>query len=139
MKLNLTHQAVTPVQAEDAVLQLEMDMAEILRNERGLHERDAFDMARCLVDGMRQRYGGVQLGRRGLYIPAPSKAERNAQICREFNGTNCDEVCRKYGIKRSRLYQIIKTRGGKPIGGPPAAAPAAKSPVSSHEIGLSSR
>ena len=130
---------VTPVQAEDAVLQLEYDLADILREDQGLHERQAYDMARSLVQGLRKRYGGMQLGRRGLYIPAPSKAERNAQICHDFNGTNLSEVCKRYGIKRTRLYEIVK-RGGKPVGQPSAAAPVGgKSPVSSRESGRSSR
>lgn len=138
--MNVCHPPVTLAQAEDAVLQLQMDMAEILRKERGLHERDAFELARCLVQGMRQRYGGVQLGRRGLYIPAPSKAERNAQIRREFDGTNGVEVCKKHGIKRSRLYQIVGSKTGKPVGTPSAAAPmTANSPVSSRESGQLSR
>lgn len=137
--MTTTPRPVTPVQAEDAVLQLEYDLADILREDQGLHEREAFAMARCLVDGIRKRYGGVQLGRRGLYIPAPSKAERDAQICREFNGRNASDVCKKHGIKRSRLYQIISRSSGKPMGTPSAAAPAlANSPVSSRESGLAS-
>lgn len=115
--------AVTPAQAEDAVLQLEYDFADILRESQGMHERQAYAMARSLVEGMRKRYGGVQLGRRGLYIPAPNKSERDAQICRDFNGRNIEEVCKKHSIKRSRLYEIVK-RGGKPVGQPSAAAPA---------------
>lgn len=138
--MTTTPRPVTPVQAEDAVLQLEYDLADILREDQGLHEREAFAMARCLVVGIRKRYGGVQLGRRGLYIPAPSKAERDAQICAEFNGRNVSEICKKHGIKRSRLYQIINRTSGKPVGTPSAAAPvAANSPVSSHESGRVSR
>ena len=136
--MTTTPRPVTPVQAEDAVLQLEYDLADILREDHGLHEREAFAMARCLVDGIRKRYGGVQLGRRGLYIPAPSKAERDAQICQEFNGRNASDVCKKHGIKRTRLYEIVK-RGGKPVGKASAAAPGVgKSPVSSRESGRAS-
>lgn len=138
--MSLTSPALNLVQAEDVVLQLEYDLADILREDRGLHEREAFELARSLVQGMRRRYGGMQLGRRGLYIPAPSKAVRNAQICQEFNGRNAKEVCKKHGIKRSRLYQIISRESGKPVGTPSAAAPAAvKSPVSSCESGQAKR
>lgn len=138
--MNMTSHAVTTVQTEDAVLQLEYDLADILRDRQGMHEREAYEMARDLVEGMRKRYGGVQLGRRGLYIPAPSKAERDERIRREFNGTNAVEVCKEHGIKRSRLYQIVGRSTGKPVGQSSAACPVmSNSPVSSLNTGLTCR
>lgn len=121
--------AVTPAQAEDAVLQLEYDIVEIARRELGMHEREAYEIARVLVQGLRKRYGGVRLGHRGLYIPAPSKVERDAQIRQEFDGTNSKDVMKKHGISRARLYQILRPKPGSARIG----ISSAKSPVSTHE------
>lgn len=116
-------------QTEDAVLQLEHDMVEIVRAELGMHEREAFEVAKALVRGLRKRFGGLRIGSRGcaIYIPAPSKAERNAAICLEFDGTNLKELMQKHGIKRTQIYRVVGARvGGK--GG-------TKSPISRQEMG----
>lgn len=123
--------ASTPAQTDDAVLQLEYDIVEIARQELGMHERQAYEMAQALVRGLRKRYGGVRLGHRGLYIPAPSKAERDSQIRREYDGTNRDQVLRKHSISRSRLYQILSPKPSSPRIG----VSSAKSPASAHETG----
>ena len=120
----------TPAQTEDAVLQLEHDMVEIVRAELGMREREAFTLAQAIVRGLRNRYGGERLGHRGLYIPAPSKAQRNDAICKEFNGTNIEDVMKRHGIKRAQIYRIVSERAdGRQIG-----RAGAKSPISSHEM-----
>lgn len=101
---------MTPGQAEDAVLQLTYDIVDIARAGLGVSEGEATRMASAIVRGLRQRYGGVRLGQRGLYIPAPGKEERNAAVRREFDGTNGPEVMRRHGIKRSTLYTIVGQR-----------------------------
>lgn len=120
----------TPAQTEDAVLQLEHDMVEIVRAELGMHEREAFTLAQAIVRGLRNRYGGERLGHRGLYIPAPSKAQRNDAICKEFDGTNIEDMMKRHGIRRAQIYRIVSGRGdGRQIG-----RAGAKSPISSHEM-----
>ncbi|MBJ2139835.1 MULTISPECIES: Mor transcription activator family protein [Delftia] len=101
-------------QAADAVLQLEYDLVEMVREEMGWPEAQAYPLAKALVRGMRKRYGGMRIGGRGaaIYIPAPSKEERNEAIRREFDGTNRAAVMAKYGIKRTQLYRIISRRPG---------------------------
>lgn len=116
----------TPAQTDDAVVQLEYDIVEIARQEIGMHEREAYEIARALVQGLRKRYGG-----RGLYIPAPSKLERNAQILGEFNGTNREAVMKKHGISRTQLYDILKPKPGSARIG----VSSAKSPVLPLETG----
>ena len=101
---------MTASQSQDNVMQLTYDMTEIVREGLGVTEAEAARMAATIVNGMRHRYGGVRLGRRGLYIPVPCKDERNAAICREFDGTNAQEVMRRHGIKRSTLYTIVGQR-----------------------------
>ena len=113
---------------DDGTLQLERDLIEILREERGLTEPAAFELAVDLVRGMRKRYGGMRLGPRGLYIPAPSKVERNEAIRRAYDGTNGPRVMREHGISRSSLFRIVNERRGPRIG---ISSP--KDPASSRE------
>lgn len=120
----------TSAQTEDAVLQLEHDMVEIVRAELGMHEREAFSLAQAIVRGLRARYGGERLGYRGIYIPAPSKEQRNAAIRKEFDGTNVKEVMERHGIKRTQIYRIV----GKRTDGLQIGRTGAKSPISSHEM-----
>lgn len=102
----------TPAQIEDEAIQLHREFVEIVREEIGMNEAFANTMAAALVRGMRKRYSGQKLGAKGtIYVPAPSKAARNAAIRAEFNGTNREAVCKKYGIGRAQLYAIV---GSKP-------------------------
>ncbi len=102
-----THQP-TPAQIEDQSIQLHREFVEIVREEIGMNERFANDLASALVRGVRKRYGGQTMGCRGaIYVPAPDKSERNKAIRTEMKGSNAQEICRKYKISRSRLYQII--------------------------------
>ena len=77
-------------------------MQDIIKNDPAMLEGIITLIAESLVRGWRQRCGTQR-----IYIPAPPRNEtRDAQIQREFDGTNREAVCRKYGISRSRLYQI---------------------------------
>ena len=91
----------TPAQAEDAAVQLERDFLAIVREEIGMHEGLAGMFARALVDGLRRRLGGQD-----LYIPAPDRSQRDAAIRREFCGSNIEELMKRYGLSRSRIYEI---------------------------------
>ncbi|RYF60526.1 MAG: hypothetical protein EOO27_05550 [Comamonadaceae bacterium] len=91
----------TLAQAEDAAVQLERDFLAIVREEIGMHEGLAGMFARALVDGLRRRLGGQE-----LYIPAPDRSERDAAIRREFCGSNIEEMMKRYGLSRSRIYEI---------------------------------
>lgn len=131
--INPGHRALTTGQADDAVMQLEQDFVEIAREELGMHEVPALELASALVRGMRKRYGGMRLGGRGhIYVPAPSKSERDDAIRQAYNGTNAAEVMKTHGIRRSRLFQIVSAP--KP-GAPRIGVSGPKSPVSPHESG----
>ncbi|XXQ55627.1 Mor transcription activator family protein [Xenophilus aerolatus] len=95
---------MSPGQTEDAAVQLEHDIIGIVREEIGMHEQLATMFAQALVRGLRRRLGG-----RELYIPAPSKEERNVAIARAFNGSNVDELTRRFGLSRTRVYEILAT------------------------------
>lgn len=102
----------TPAQIEDQAIQLHREFVEILRVAIGFNDHLAHEAAVAVVRELRARYGGQTLGRRGtIYIPAPDKTQRNAAIRAEFIGTNAKEICKKYGIGRTRLYEIA---GQKP-------------------------
>ena len=93
-------------QADDAAVQLEHDFIAIVREEIGMHEALAAIVAQALVRGLRRRNGG-----QSIWIPAPDKSQRDAAIRREFMGArNLKEIMAKYGISRSRVYQIVGMR-----------------------------
>ena len=114
---------LTPGQSEDAAVQLEHDITNIVREEIGMHEVMAGMFAQALVRGLRRRLGGQE-----LYIPAPDRSARDAAIRREFTGSNVDELMRRYGLSRTRIYEIAGQRAPRPG--------AAKNPPSSLKTGL---
>ncbi|WP_418145462.1 Mor transcription activator family protein [Variovorax paradoxus] len=93
---------VSSSQADDAAVQLEHDITNIVREETGMHEGIATMFSQALVRGLRRRLGGQE-----LYIPVPDRSERDAAIRREFNGLNHREVGLKYSLSRAQLYRIV--------------------------------
>lgn len=99
-------QTSSPAREESSAIFLQQEMQDILKVETGLHDEFAAIIATALVRGWRKR-----AGRQTIYIPGePKNTDRDNDIRREFNGTNREEVCRKHGISRSRLYQIISSQ-----------------------------
>lgn len=80
--------------------------------EAGLERRRADELAHEIVGRIVAEWGGrkVQLprGRWGktslLWF---QQRRRNLRIYREYDGTNRREICARYAISSSRLYQII--------------------------------
>ncbi len=104
----MTNQTSSPAREESSAIFLQKEMQDILKVETGLHDEFAAMIATALVRGWRKRAGGQR-----IYMPVPTDFEsRNDAIRRDFHGSNPEEVCRKYGIKRSRLYQIIGNTTG---------------------------
>lgn len=87
---------------DDAAVTLHAQMTDILREATGLSEHLASAFAEALVVVMRARLGGQE-----LYVPIADRDARDRAIREQFNGRNRDEMCRKYRISRSRLYQIV--------------------------------
>ena len=93
---------------DDADVALRYEFTAIVREEIGMNEGFASQIAEALVRGLRRRFRGQSLG--DYYLAEQSAAdreERDAAIRAEFNGQNRAEVCQKYGISKSRLYQIV--------------------------------
>lgn len=86
---------------EDSALLLRGEISDALHSQTGLHPEIASEWAGKITDYLRTR-----LGSQRLYIPAPSRAARDAAIYREYNGTNAGEVCHRHNVSRSRLHQI---------------------------------
>lgn len=98
-----TQERRTTAKNEENALLLQGEIASALRTEIGLRDEFANDWAARVVGYLRRRLGAQE-----VYIPRPSKAERDAAIFREFDGSNHAAVMRRHGINsRSRLYQII--------------------------------
>ena len=94
----------------DQQVALASEITAILREQIGYHEQFALPIANAIVNGLVKRRAGDM-----LYIPTGRRnqralEERNDAIRREYNGQNRVDVCRKYGIGRARLYQIINQR-----------------------------
>lgn len=92
-------------QREDDAALLVSEFTEDLRDGCGLTETAATQLALKLVHRFRLRHGA-----RRIYVPAVDKSERDAAIRREFKGSNAAEMCRQYGIGRTRLYEIVGRR-----------------------------
>lgn len=87
---------------EDTAVLLQGELQEGLQNEIGLKAEFAAEWSARLVAFLRRRLGSQQ-----IYIPAPSRLERDAAIFREFNGQNAAEMCQRHGVSRTRLYEIV--------------------------------
>jgi Mor family transcriptional regulator len=95
----------TKAARDDSLLLLRSEFAAIIREQVGMAEPMASQVAEAVVRGMRLRYGTQQ-----IYIPAVDKAERDALVRKEFKGTNAGEVCKRHGISRPSLYRIVKAK-----------------------------
>ncbi|WP_372826527.1 Mor transcription activator family protein [Polaromonas sp.] len=108
----------------EAAFLLQAELAAGLQHEFGLKPEFSQVWAARLTGFLR-----IRLGAQEIYIPAPSKAERDAAIFREFDGTNAAAVMQRHGVSRSRLYQIFEEQRAMQL---------AVSPVSSLKTGQDS-
>jgi len=90
---------------EDAAVALLYEMTAIVREEIGMNEIFATQIAEAITRGLRRRMGGAH-----HYIPAPDKSARNAAICADFNGRNLDDVARHHNISPRQAYRIVTRR-----------------------------
>jgi Mor family transcriptional regulator len=96
---------------DDAAVQLLSDVERIIGERTGMTTTLAAPMARLLVDGLRDTYGGQR-----LYIPAPKRrseqlaerAQRDAAMVAMFNGRNLAEVMREFGVSRRTVYNAVQ-------------------------------
>ena len=86
--------------------------AEVLARETSLDEATAIEIGQKIALRIAETY-------RGWYFRIPAGTwnrgslncfelhKRDLQIYREFNGSNLVEVMAKYGLSKTRLYQIV--------------------------------
>ena len=90
--------ATLATQSADAAIQLERDIAEVLRNDQVLGL-----ITRSIVQGMRESLGGQE-----LRIPAPDKAARNAEIRAKYTGANVRALAKEYDLAERTIYRIVE-------------------------------
>lgn len=93
---------------DDAAVALQYEFTAIVREEIGMNENFASQIAAAIVRGMRRRFRGER-----LYIAdldAAEREERDNAIRAKFNGQNRDEICQEHSISKARLYQIVGKR-----------------------------
>jgi Mor family transcriptional regulator len=81
---------------------LHSEITAAVREEVGMNEAFASQIAGAIVRGLSRR-----LGAQRIYIPAPDRSTRDADIYDRFIGSNARELCAEYGISRSRLYEVV--------------------------------
>lgn len=86
---------------EDNAILLQGEIRDALCSELGLKDQFAQPWALLITNYLRQRLGAQQ-----VYIPAPSRTERDAAIFREYNGSNAGDVCQRHNISRRRMHEI---------------------------------
>lgn len=82
---------------------LHAEITAVVREEVGMNELFATQIAEAILCGLRRRLGG-----REIYLPAPDREKRNAEIRRQFNGRNMDEVMRAFGVSADTVYRACK-------------------------------
>lgn len=96
-------QAVSDAPDDDPVSWLRRELIAVVREDIGMVEGLAVQVADLMLVGIRKRMGG-----REVYIPAPDKASRDEQIRAAFNGRNLPEVMRQFGVCKATVYRACK-------------------------------
>jgi len=71
----------------------------------GLDAGAACDLAAGVERDFRSRNGGCRVN-----VPVRDRRRIRAEVRRDFNGRNRDELCERYGISRATFYRILGER-----------------------------
>jgi len=93
-------------QPDDESVNLRFEITNIVREEIGMHEMFAMQIADALVRGLRKRFCGQK-----IYVPntdAQDIEKRNAGIKQDFTGTreSLRAVMRKYSVSKTTVYRV---------------------------------
>lgn len=92
--------------------QLLAELAELIdvRLRAQLSAHTALTLSHAIVEDIRERFSGEL-----IYIPkyAPmettlTREARNRAIAKEYDGTNCRELARRYGLTLNTVYAILR-------------------------------
>lgn len=95
----------SPALEADAALELEAMLGESLALCLGLPPLPSAELAGKLVCVLRLRHGGGE-----VYIPAASRAERDAAIRAELRPGNAGELAARHNLSISAVYKIANRR-----------------------------
>lgn len=94
---------------EDDAYGLLRELTDIVREETGLKESIATQIAQCVLDGLRKKRGGDP-----LYVPSKLTAQereaRDIDICRRLNRNNAPVLAKEYGLTTRQVYRIYHKR-----------------------------
>ena len=94
---------MTESRDDDSASWLRRELIAVVREDIGMVEALAVQVADLMLVGIRKRMGG-----REIWIPAPDKASRDEQIRAAFNGRNLPEVMRQFGVCKATVYRACK-------------------------------
>lgn len=80
--------------------------AHTIEKNTEIKDQDANELAMKIIMDIVRDFGGMQ-----FYIPvcfATKIDQRNDNLLSEFDGTNRDELCRRYAISRQTFYTAIR-------------------------------
>jgi Mor family transcriptional regulator len=95
---------------DDAAVQLQSDLEQIISEWTGMAPPLAAPMAKLIVEGLRDRLGGKR-----VYVPAPRqrrevlehRAKRDEAMVAMFNGRNVKDVMRAFDVSRRTVYNAV--------------------------------
>lgn len=98
----------------DRLADLRVHVLRVIREHTGLHEQFALPIAAKIIEAFRDRAGDAlvaelrkeYIGER-VYVPARDPALPD-KVRSEFNGSNRDDLMKKYEISRSTFYAYIR-------------------------------
>lgn len=89
----------------DTAVELHRILTASIIRSFALKESAAAVLADQITIELRREAGGAP-----VYIPAPFRAARNAEIRGKFRGNNHDELAMKYGISRRQVERIVASQ-----------------------------
>lgn len=87
----------------DFLVSFQYQLTVSIREQIGVCEAEASRMATGVMAKIRGQFGGTE-----VYIPKrPPRQVQDAAVMEAFDGSNREEVCRRFGIGRRTFYDIL--------------------------------
>jgi len=85
-----------------------VDLTGMMQRLLRVPEREALALARTLYTDMRRQWGG-----RAMHFHSLQVSEQAPAILAAWQGNNAQEVCARFGISRSALYNLLACERNK--------------------------
>jgi len=89
---------------DDILADLREQAARIIKEDGGLSEDKAINLANLITDSVRANWSGLLI----YFNKKNDLSERDLEIYNKYNTRNRDQLCKEYDLSVVRLYQIIK-------------------------------